>query len=308
MTWNTVRKFGIAIGLVTALSGCLTGGTLRSAKPLDKGIGEWGIGWTATRYTPGDVTVKYTDSQGNSKVQVTPSQSGSVVIPDILPEVNYHLGVADNLEVGGRVSLGALTFEADVKYRFLHLGALHVAADPTFGYMPLGFVQIFQMTLPVLATYEFSPHIALLASAKFGYWVVSQTSSSSNQLAGTLSGGGPSVGGALGVEFRGKTFAMRPFFDITYLMEKYTTTYSDSQSSFTSTADASAGLMLMSFGIAVSWFTGLELEKLEHMDDKLDRIEKKLDDQNKPNAPPKADGQPDPNTPPKANDQPDPQG
>ncbi len=280
---NRVLKYVSALGLVASLSGCLTGGTLRSARTLSPGVGEWGLGWTATRYDAGDITMKTTDSKGVSQTVVQPNTSGAFVVPNVLPEVNYHLGVADNVEIGGRASLGALTFEADVKYRFLHTGGLHLAIDPTIGYAPFIFVQIVQATLPVLVTYEFSKSFSVLASAKGGYWSLSQlgSGSSSNSLSGTLSGSGPSFGGAIGVEFRGKTFALRPFVDFTHIVESYKSTFSDTQNGYTSTADVSQGLTLTTFGIAVSWFSGLEMEKLEKMDDKLDRIEQKIDEQNK---------------------------
>ncbi len=286
MPMKTMWKCAIATSLLMSLSGCLTGGTLRSAKTLDKGIGEWGIGWTATKYDTGDVTVKVTDSKGAVQTTTTPNSAGSIVVPNILPEVNYHLGVADNLEIGGRASLAALTFEADAKYRFYQGNGLHLAVNPTIGYSPYIFVQMVQLTLPVLATYEFTPNFSVMLGLKGGYWIVSQmSSSSSNSLAGTFSGSGPSVGGAIGVEFRGRTFALRPFVDITRIFENYKATVTDSTGAYSSTADESFGLTLTTFGIAVSWFTGLELEKLDKMDDKLDRIEHKIDDQNKSKQP-----------------------
>ncbi len=284
-----VVKGAIAMGLLLSVGGCMTGGTLRSARTLSPGVGEWGIGWTATKYDTGDLTVKTTDSKGATQTTTTPNTAGSIVIPNILPEVNYHLGIIDNLEIGGRASLGALTFEVDVKYRFFNAYGLHLAVDPTIGYAPFVFVQMVQLTLPVLATYEFTPNISLLLGVKGGYWALSQMGSgtSSNSLSSQLSGSGPSVGGAIGVEFRGKTFALRPFVDFTHIFESYKATVTDtSGTGYTSTADESFGLTLTTFGIAVSWFTGLELEKLEKMDDKLDRIERKIDDQKKSATPP----------------------
>ncbi len=99
----------------------------------------------------------------------------------------------------------------------------------------------------------------------------SSASDSDSDVAKYFGGSGVTYGGAIGFEVRGATFGIRPYTDFTWLNLKTTTDTSSGNSVETNTHT-----MMMTVGIAMAFYGGKELRKLEKMDDKLDRIEKKL--------------------------------
>ena len=53
-----------------------------------------------------------------------------MVWPSFIPELSYHVGLGDDMEVGGRAVLTAGLLELDAKYRFLHTGDMVDVAVP----------------------------------------------------------------------------------------------------------------------------------------------------------------------------------
>ncbi len=268
MSLRTSAPWALGVSIAAFLSaGCVTGGALRSAKTLEPGVGELGLGWTATHYSLGDS--KVTDPSG---AQTVTKNEGSLTLPNLIPEVSYHLGIAENVELGGRVSIGALTGEIDGKFRFLRTGGLHLAVAPGIAFTPLGFTSILQLTAPVIATYEVTPSFAVTACGKIGYWYLTDASASTDSsLAGYLAGSGLFYGGAVGLDFHGSTFAFRPFVDFTRIGMSSSTNQGSGQTK------VSSSLMMTTFGFAISLAFGREMKKLEKMDERLDRMERKLD-------------------------------
>lgn len=261
-----LRALGTSIAAFVA-SGCLTGGALRSAKTLEPGVGELGVGWTATNYALGETTS--TDPTGARTVS---KSTNSLTLPNLIPEVQYHLGVAEDLEVGGRISAGALTGEIGATYRFLRAKGLHLAVAPAIGYTPLGFTSILQFTAPVLATYELTPNFAVTACGKIGYWHLTDIDvGTSNNLKDFFSGSGLAYGGAIGLDLHGSTFAIRPFVDFTRIGMSSSTKVEGGSTKI------SSSLLMTTFGFAVSVAFGREAKALERVDEKLDRIEQKVE-------------------------------
>jgi len=106
-----------------------------------------------------DAGQQVTDVNGN----VTTEKGGSVVLPNLIPELNYHIGISEGLEFGGRVGLTSGLIEFDVKYRFLggEGEKLHLAVQPAVGYRALFIVEGLHATLPVIATYDVAPTLSV---------------------------------------------------------------------------------------------------------------------------------------------------
>jgi len=255
-------------------AGCLGGGALRSAKTLDPGIGEFGMGIPIfNQYTGSDG--KVTTKNLNTGATSTGSGSGSttVAVPSIIPELSYHLGVSDDFELGGRLAIASLTAEIDGRYRFVRRGPLHVAVGPSIAYTNLFVLSITQFNLPIALTYEFSSRVAVTVAARAGYWMTKATEGEWEKI---FKGNGLALGGAVGLEIRGRTFYLRPYFDYTRVGGRNTTTTTSEEI----TADWS--FSMATIGIGIGWLIGKEHEMLERVEDKLDRIERKMDDKPAP--------------------------
>src|ERR1044072_9003404 len=114
-------------GLLAVLaSGCLMAGNYHTARTLEKGTSSFGLTFSATKYS---FDYETTDSAGNPQKETI-----SFAIPNLLPELTYHIGISDNAEAGGRLALGSLGGEFDIKYRFLHNDKLHLAVAPAISY------------------------------------------------------------------------------------------------------------------------------------------------------------------------------
>lgn len=246
----------LVTGLLLA-SGCLMAGNYHSARTLEKGESQFGLTFSATRYELEEV-----DGSGNTTVD-------SVVLPNVLPEIVYHIGMADNIEVGGRVSLGALGLEGDVKYRFLKSDKLHLAIAPAINYQAFVVLQGVGLRLPGILTYELADNLDFTA-AVFGsttrYSVPSDdTDSDFSTFRGTL----VSTGGAIGFDLHGETFSIRPAVEFTrYVADLSSDSGSDS-----------GGFNTVNVLVHLAWTGGKEKKQ-------LDRIERKLDNMTEPPPPP----------------------
>jgi hypothetical protein len=247
----------LVIGLLVGGSGCLMSGNYHSAKTLGKGESQVGITFSATRY---DVT----SSDGNGG-----TETDSIVLPNIIPEITYHIGMSENVEVGGRASLGALGLEGDVKYRFFKSDKLHLAIAPAISYQAFVVLQGVGFRLPGILTYQLADNFDFTA-ALFGsttrYSVPGDsTGSDFDTFRGTL----VSTGGAIGFDLHGETFSLRPAVEFTrYVANLSSDSGSDSE-----------GFNTVNFLVHLAWIGGREKKQ-------LDRIERKLDNLTAPPPPP----------------------
>jgi hypothetical protein len=258
-----MHRLLLVMGLLASSGGCLMSGNYHSAKTLSKGESQVGITFSATRYD-----LESTDSSGGTTTE-------SIVLPNVIPEVTYHIGMAEDLEVGGRVSLGALALEGDFKYRFLKSDKLHLAIAPAVSYQAFIVLQGVGFRLPAIATFELADNVDFTA-ALFGsttrYTVPGDsTDSDFDRFRGTLL----STGGALGFDLHGETFSIRPAIELT----RYVANLSSD------TDSASESFNTVNFLVHLAWTGGREKKQ-------LDRIERKLDNLTAPPPGPPPPGPP----------------
>ncbi len=225
-------------GLISA--GCMPVSNYHSAKTLGKGESSWGVTFSSTTWTAVDET----------------GESDAITIPGVIPEFTYHIGLTDDLEVGGRVAPGFLYGEVDLKYRFLRSDKLHLAVAPALGQFS-ALVKVSSIRLPAILTYDINDMLSFNAAVHGSAWVVSDPESDYDSPFGNdefLETTGVSVG----LEIHGKTAFFRPSLEYT------TAIFAD---------DNDARFNLAAVVLHFGFIRGRELKKLEEMDEKLDRIE-----------------------------------
>ena len=255
-----VLLLGAALLLLT---GCPPAGIYRTARTLEPGEGDIAITFSATRFSNPEVSGTNSETGESESV----SDDGvAAVIPNVIPEVSYHVGIAQDMEFGGRIAVGSLYGELDFKYRFLHTNGFHMAVQPAIGYQAAVFVGGLTASLPVLMTYELSNSVAISAGpyAQYTSW---DTVDGADTGGVGLGGDNISVGGTLGLEISGDTFHIMPGM-----------TYGQSITSVgDDTASASLSLTTMNFGVTFGWVVGREFQQNEDIQDSLDRIEERLE-------------------------------
>jgi len=242
------------------LSGCPSVGIYRTARTLDPGVGDFGLAVNATRIQ--SASAAYTDESGNKHEE----DVSSIVWPNLIPEANFHIGVVDDLEVGGRVALSSGLIELDAKYRFLQAAdnKLHMATQPAVGYRSLFALEGVSFTLPLVLTYDVTSFLAVTA---FGYGSYLDISPVDDSLDIDLATNSMAVGGGIGLEFRGDTFYVMPVIDVSRTMMDMSSDGNKAETDFT----------FMTFGVAFGWLMGKEKQQLDRIENKLDKIDKKLD-------------------------------
>ena len=224
-------------------------GNYHSARPLGKGVGQFGLTFSTTRYE--HVT---TDSDTGQ------TSREAIVLPNFIPEITYHLGVSDDVDVGGRVALGSLGVEADVKYRFLRNDKLHLAVAPALGYLAFVVVQGVSVRLPGILTYELADNLdfnlaGFVSTTKFS---TATDDDDFNLFSGTLL----STGAAVGFDLHGETFTIRPSVEFT----RYLYNFSAGDSS------TSDGFNTVNIMVHIAWAIGKEKQQLNRIENKIDRL------------------------------------
>ncbi|MEE2960763.1 MAG: hypothetical protein VYA34_08470 [Myxococcota bacterium] len=188
-----------------------------------------------------------------------------MVLPNLIPEVGYHIGVSDNWEIGGRVVFAAGLLELDAKYRFLRTADddLHMAILPALGYRALGPINGISASLPVVTTWDVNEILSLNIAPFVSYTNFNTTDADF----GSLSGSALSAGGSLGFQLNADTMYFMPSIELSKIISNF----SDSSNS------ASTNNIVMMLGLTIGFNQGREMAKLEKMDDKLDKLGDKLD-------------------------------
>ncbi|ACY18325.1 hypothetical protein [Haliangium ochraceum] len=232
----------VLVAIAWLASGCLLAGNYHSAKTLDKGISATGINFSAT-----------------SLALDTDSESGNdttIVIPNLLPEITYSLGLDENIEAGGRVGIGSLAAEGYFKYRFVNSDRLHVAVAPSLSAQTLIVIHGLSARLPLLATYELSDNFAVnLGGFVTGTSYTTAFDDDDDDL-GVLSGTNAGAGAFFGVELSGETFAIRPGVEFT----RYE--FGDSD-----------GFNTVNFLLHLSFVRGTEKQQLDRIENKIDAMQ-----------------------------------
>jgi hypothetical protein len=241
----------LMFGLLLGGGGCLMSGNYHSAKTLGKGESQVGLTFSTTRYE-----AVRTDSSGATTTD-------AIVLPNIIPEITYHIGMTDDLEVGGRASLGSLGLEGDVKYRFFKSDKLHLAVAPALSYQGFVVLQGVGVRLPGILTYELADNVDFTA-AVFGsttHYSIPGSSSSDSDFYG-FRGTLLSTGGAIGFDLHGETFSIRPSVEFT----RYVVNLSSGSDS------TSANFNTVNFLVHLAWTGGKEKKQLDRIERKLDNL------------------------------------
>jgi hypothetical protein len=244
------NRFAVVMAFALGTGGCLMAGNYQSAKPLGKGIGQFGLTFSTTRYEH--------DTTDTSTGQTTRE---AIVLPNLIPEVTYHLGINDDVDVGGRVALGSLGLEADVKFRVLHSDKLHLAIAPALGYLAFVVVEGVSARLPGILTYELADNIDLNLAAFVSttkYSTTSGGSSDFDMFSGTLL----SSGGAVGFDLHGETFTIRPSVEFTRYLYNFNA----------GSSNASDGFNTVNVMVHIAWTLGKEKQQLNRIENKIDRL------------------------------------
>ncbi|MCA9547051.1 MAG: hypothetical protein KC613_21765 [Myxococcales bacterium] len=252
---------GVALGLIAiSLSGCFNAGVYRTARTLEPGVG--------------DLNINFSVSKVNQTAEVSgESEEFDYTAFTILPEIGYHLGVMENLEIGGRVAPQNLFIELDAKYRFVGGPAekLHVAIAPHVGYQTAIIADGPSVGVPLIVTYDVTKNLAINVAGFGRVLFLSETFDGGDDVDIALGGTTTTFGGHLGIELRGETFYFMPAVEYSRWMstieaeaegEKVTTDYT------TNVLQAS-----VNFGFVF----GREKQQLDRMENKIDKMDDKLD-------------------------------
>ena len=246
-------NFVILSVMAGLFSGCFMAGNYHSAKTLEPGVSSFGMTFS--------LNAIYEDTEQQ------------LAIPNIIPELTYHIGVMDNLELGGRLALGSLGMEIDAKYRFLETGGLHLAIAPSIGYMGWLVLQGVSTRLPFIATYEINKWFGINAAVYAGYSHYSVANDDLGDTINDFSGDIISYGVAIGPELSGETFFIRPSVEFTRYQVMIDVEGQDTHWN---------PLNNLAVMVHIGWVYGREKQQLDRIekkvDDGFDRIEKKLDE------------------------------
>jgi hypothetical protein len=146
--------------LAALLPSCQSPALVRTARTLPEGEGDLGLSINLTRI-----------SLRAAQVEGVPIPLEDFNLPNPIPDVLYNRGITNDLELGGRLSLGSGLFEVNAKYRYLQLaqGTLHFAVAPAVGYRALALVNGPVLTLPLLVTYDVSPGMSVSGGPLISY-------------------------------------------------------------------------------------------------------------------------------------------
>ena len=222
-------------------------GNYHTAKTLEKGTSQFGMTFSATQYT-----FNTTDSNGQPTTL-------KVAIPNLLPELTYHVGVADDVEAGGRIALGSLGGEFDVKWRFLRNDKLHLAIDPAIGYQAFVLIEGGILRLPAILTYELTDTLDFNVAGFVSETHFKNVDNNADYSAfnGSLTGTGVSIG----VDLHGEVMSIRPAVEVTRYVYG------------TGTGSTFEPFNLVNFMVHIAWTGGREKKQLVRIERKIDNLQ-----------------------------------
>jgi len=236
---KSMKGCSILAGVMcVATTGCMMTGSYHSAKTLEPGTSNFGLTF------------------GVNQIQI---DSTSVSFPNPIPELTFHTGIAENMEVGGRIAIGSLGLEGDFKYRFLHAGKLHLAMVPAIGYQGFLVMKGLTFSLPMVGTLELSKHFALTAALFGRYANYSSSDSSVNAAVQNIVGDAVMFGGAFGPDICGETFFFRPTIEFARVNPVSGGEWS--------------GWNRMSVAVHLGWIIGREKQQLDRIEKKIDKMD-----------------------------------
>ena len=270
MTQRNLMKLGVMAILAAGLTGCPSAGIYRSAKTLEPGVGDFNTNFNVTKLTQKQ-KLPVLDDDGNL---TTEEKELSFTFPNVVGEYAYHIGVAPNVEVGGRLALASGLMELDVKYRFLGSddSKLHVAINPGVGYRSFGLVDGTSINVPLLLTYDLTPNFSVTVGGFGNMSFLNSAVEGEDSDSPNLGGNTTSFGGAAGVMISGDTFFLYPVVEFGTI-----TASSDDADDDSGDSESSFDTQYMQVGLNIGVVYGREMQAIKKMDKKLDKIDGKLD-------------------------------
>ncbi|MEO6576151.1 MAG: outer membrane beta-barrel protein [Polyangiaceae bacterium] len=202
-----VSAAGLA-GVLVCLSGCPSPNSYGTPRTVESGKVAHTVALEA-------IGVSYKNPVVAQNGTVT-TESKTVFLPT-LPTYQLRLGVADNVDLGFRVS-NLSSLGADGKFNFLKSKSFDLALDPGFQWMNILGLNLFYFHLPLLAGINFSKSVSLVLSPGVLYALAAGTYN--NTSSGNSASTGYAAGGFLGrmgvglnIRFS-KGFAMQPEFTV----------------------------------------------------------------------------------------------
>ena len=258
------------------VSGCFSLGSYRTAKPVEPGVVEVGVAYTATRFDPGTTTATVTDPDTGVETTEESPSPGTVFLPNGLAELYFAAGIVPDVEMIGRVALHKGLLDLGVNYRFIgdDSSDVHLSVSPTIGAL---FGVIFEgvtAKLPVLFTYDLTDSVNMTLGGLMAYDYVTLTDNFSDSDSSDFAGTFLSAGVTWQLRFEGRTGYFGPIIEYSHMV-------ADLEAN---DAASSSGMNLLFVGMTAGWYLGREDAKLERIEErmiqdseKLDRIEQKLD-------------------------------
>ncbi len=271
------RVLGLCLlSLSVFVSGCFSLGSYRTAKPVEPGVVEVGVAYTATRFDPGTTTATVTNETTGVETTEETDKGLTLFLPNGLAELYFAAGLVPDLEMIGRVALHNGLIDLGVNYRFIgdDSSDVHLSVAPTLG---ARFGVIFEgvtAKLPGLFTYDINKTINMTLGGFMDYNYVTLTENFSDSDSASFAGTFLTAGVTWQMRFEGRTGYFGPILEYSHMV-------ADLEAG---DAASTSGMNLFFVGITAGWYLGREDEKLERIENrmiqdsaKLDRIEQKLD-------------------------------
>jgi hypothetical protein len=265
--------FALIVGALAVVPACMTTGMYRTAHVLPKGEGDFSMSFSLVRVTmenplkdlgSGGTGGTMPGSGGSTSSSSLNSDTLTFTYPNLIPELSYHYGAATDVEVGGRIALGAGMIELDAKYRFLgdDGSRLHMALAPSAGYRTLGIAEGEHASVPLILTYDLNDDVSFNTAGfgSFSHFASTNRTGSDNA---NFSGNTVVAGGAVGIDIRSMTgFHFMPAVEV--------------QRSLSHRGDLEElpKYTIVLFGVTMGWGPNRRLERIEQ---KLDKIDQKID-------------------------------
>jgi hypothetical protein len=253
-----VHALVLTIAAATLATGCPMSGGYHSARTLGRGESASGLTFSMTRW-----------SVENDDPATPETETYEFALPNLIPEVTYHIGVTDDVEVGGRVALGSFGMEIDAKWRFFKNDKLHLAVAPAIGYQAFIFLQGGILRLPAIMTYDLNDQFGVNLAAFIGSTHFSEVDEDSFDDQDVLSGDLLQSGVAVSFDVRGETLLFRPGIEFS----RYVADFGDGEFE---------PFNLVNFFVHVAIIGGREKKQLNRMERKLDRV---IENQGDPRPP-----------------------
>ncbi len=270
MNHKNILKLGALAILAAGLTGCPSAGIYRSAKTLETGVGDFNTNFNFTQISQKQ-KLPTVDEDGNI---TTEEKDLTFTFPNVLGEYSYHIGVAENVEVGGRLALGSGLMELDVKYRFVGSddSKLHVAINPGLGYRSFGLVDGTSINVPLLLTYDLTSALSVTVGGFGNMSFLNSAIEGEDSDSPNLGGNTTSYGGAAGIMISGDTFFLYPVVEFGMISAS-----SDDEDDDSGDSESTFETQYMQVGLNIGVVYGREMQAIKKMDKKLDKIDSKLD-------------------------------